>query len=68
MDLDIRRNIVNNTKNDSAEDLIKSLNEIIPAKDELVLPGFGVFFELLWQESNDEEKNNMIEKIKRRLN
>ncbi len=67
MNLDIRQNIINNTKDDSIEDLIKSLDESIPGKEELVLPGFGVFFELLWQELDPSEKKETITKIKRRL-
>ena len=57
-----------NTKKDSIQDLISSLNNIIPSDDELVLPGFGVFFELLWQELNDKEKQEIISKIKKKLN
>lgn len=68
MELDIRKNIINNTKKDSIQDLISSLNNIIPSDDELVLPGFGVFFELLWQELNDKEKQEIISKIKKKLN
>ena len=68
MELDIRKNIIENTKKDSVDDLISSLNNIIPSDDELVLPGFGVFFEILWQELNDKEKINIISKIKKKLN
>jgi len=67
MDLNIRKNIIENTKKDSVETLISSLNKIIPTDDELVLPGFGVFFELLWQDLNDKEKKDIISKIKKKL-
>ncbi len=67
MDLNIRKNIIENTKKDSVETLISSLNNIIPTDDELVLPGFGVFFELLWQDLNDKEKKDIISKIKKKL-
>lgn len=67
MDLNIRKNIIENTKKDSVETLISSLNDIIPTDDELVLPGFGVFFELLWQDLNDKEKKDIISKIKKKL-
>ena len=68
MELDIRKNIIENTKKDSINDLISSLNNIIPSDDELVLPGFGVFFEILWQELNEKEKIDIISKIKKKLN
>lgn len=67
MELDIRKNIIENTKKDSVDDLISSLNNIIPSDDELVLPGFGVFFEILWQELNEKEKKDIISKIKKKL-
>ena len=63
MELDIRKNIINNTKKDSIQDLISSLNNIIPSDDELVLPGFGVFFELLWQSSNRQKKEEIVNNI-----
>ena len=68
MDLDIRRNIIKNTKSDSIEELINSLDESIPSDEELILPGLGVFFEILWKELNKDEKINIVTKIKRRLN
>ncbi len=67
MDLDIRRNIIKNTKDDSIDDLIKSLDESIPSDDELILPGLGVFFEILWQDLNNDEKIDIVTKIKGRL-
>ncbi|HPE14450.1 MAG TPA: small acid-soluble spore protein SspI [Bacilli bacterium] len=67
MDLDIRKNIIKNTKDDSIDDLIKSLDESIPSDDELILPGLGVFFEILWQDLNNDEKIDIVTKIKGRL-
>ncbi len=67
MDFEIRKYIIENSKNDSIEQLVSSLNEVIPTKNELSLPGFGVYFEMLWQELGEKEKYDIIEKIKRRL-
>ena len=36
-------------------------------KDEITLPGMGVFFEILWLNSNEKEKNKIISIIKKGL-
>ena len=67
MNIDIRNSIKDNFKNSSNEEILESIKEAINDSDEITLPGMGVFFELLWKESNDIEKNNIIEKIKKGL-
>ena len=67
MNIDIRKSIKDNFKNCSNEDILESINEAVNDSDEITLPGMGVFFELLWKESNDNEKNSIIEKIKKGL-
>ena len=39
----------------------------IAAKDEITLPGLGVFFELIWENADQELKNELIEIIKKRV-
>jgi len=64
MNLKIRESIINNTKNDTMEETINALNETVNQEDEIALPGLGVYFELLWNKSNENEKKEIIEKIK----
>ena len=64
MNLKIRESIINNTKDDAIEELINTLNETVNQEDEIALPGLGVYFELLWNKSNENEKKEIIEKIK----
>lgn len=61
--MDIRSYIRNNFKDDDTNTIKESIYESIKSKDEVLLPGLGVFFELLWNNSNEEEKNNILEKI-----
>lgn len=68
MDLSIRKNIYENIKNDSEETLLKTINESVNEKDEVILPGLGVMFEYLWDNSTDEEKENFVKKIKTKIN
>ena len=60
MNTDIRRSIINNFNGCSKKDIIDSINDSINDSDEVVLPGLGVFFEILWKNSNDELKEKII--------
>ena len=44
MNIDIRTHIKENFKNMSLDDIKESILETISDSDEIVLPGFGVFF------------------------
>ena len=58
MEIDIRKNIINNLKNEDVKGIISIIDESITSKDELVLPGLGVILEILWNDldNNDKEK------------
>ena len=63
MSIDIRKSIKNNFKNISKNEIIESINEAINDKEDITLPGLGVFFELLWCNSNKKDKENITNKI-----
>lgn len=65
MKIDIRQNIINNFKNDNFKTLKEAIDESVEKKEELTLPGLGVFFELLWKNSDQEFKNNIVETIRK---
>ena len=67
MNIDIRKSIINNFKGNSNKEITESINESIKKADEITLPGLGVFFELLWKNSNNEEQKTIIEHIKKSL-
>jgi small acid-soluble spore protein I (minor) len=60
MNIDIRSYIMSNFKNDTKDSLKASIEDSIAEHDEETLPGLGVFFELLWNNSNDDEKNKIL--------
>lgn len=60
MNIDIRSYIMSNFKNDSKESLKASIEDSINEQDEETLPGLGVFFELLWNNSKENEKENIL--------
>ena len=67
MDINIRRHIINNFQGDDFHTLKDAIEEAVKAQDELTLPGLGVFFELIWENADQELKNNLIEIIRKRV-
>ena len=67
MDTNIRYYIINNFKGDDFSTLKNAIEESIKEQDELILPGLGVFFELVWENADQELKNNIIEIIRKRV-
>ena len=59
MDTNIRYYIINNFKGDDFSTLKNAIEESIKEQDELILPGLGVFFELVWENADQELKNQI---------
>lgn len=64
---DIRSYIINNFKNDKKDNLRNAINESIKDKDELTLPGMGVFLEIIWEDADKELQDKMLTIIMNRL-
>ena len=67
MNLDIRSHIINNFKGDDINTLRAAIEESIENNDEITLPGMGVFFELVWQDAEEELKENILEILENRV-
>lgn len=67
MDINIRESIINNFKESNIGEIKESIVSSIKDKDEITLPGLGVFFELLWNNSSDTEKDNILNILKKGL-
>lgn len=65
--IDVRKYIINNFKEDSKEDIEKSITTSIESKSEDPLIGLGVLFELMWNQSNSETKETILTNIKKGL-
>ena len=65
--IDVRKYIVNNFKDDSIEEIEKSIESSIESKNEDPLIGLGVLFELMWNYSNNDMKNTILSNIKKGL-
>ena len=65
MNIDIRGHILNNFKDASIDDIRSSIVDSINDRDEVTLPGLGVFFEILWTNSSEEIKNQILDILKK---
>ena len=64
MDIDIRKSIINNFKDSKTSDIRESIETSIKDKEEIVLPGMGVFFEILWNNSDEDKKEYILNTLK----
>lgn len=63
----MREYIINNFKEDNTSQIKEAIDSSIKSKEEDPLFGLGVLFELLWQNSDEQLKNIILEKIKKAL-
>ena len=67
-DIDVRKYIINNFKEDDIKDIEKSITTSIDSKSDDPLIGLGVLFELMWNNSSNDIKNTILTNIKKGLN
>ncbi|SDD40735.1 small acid-soluble spore protein I (minor) [Terribacillus halophilus] len=60
MDINIRSAIYANIKNNNEEQLEATIADSIDGR-EVLLPGLGVLFELIWKNASDQEKQEMVD-------
>lgn len=60
MNIDIRKHISNNFKASTVEDIKQSIEESLEKGDDITLPGLGFFFEIIWQASDQKEKESIL--------
>lgn len=65
--IDIRKYIINNFRDDDISDIRESIISSIESHDDDPLIGLGVLFEILWNNSLDEEKEKILNNIKKGL-
>lgn len=63
--IDIRRYIKNNFKDDNIEDIKSSIEDSISSKEDDPLIGLGVLFEILWNNSTKEQQTIILNNIKK---
>lgn len=64
MNISIKNHIMNNFKGASKEDIKESIVSSFNDKDEITLPGLGVFFGIVWNKCSEDEKNKILDILK----
>ena len=67
MNIDIIEYIKNNFKDSPVDEIKDSIISSINEKDEVTLPGMVLLFEILWSNSDEDTKNNILNTIKNNL-
>lgn len=67
MNISIRGYIKNNFKDSTEQEIKESIESSLQEQAEEALPGLGVFFETVWQNSNEEERNKIVSYLKKGL-
>lgn len=65
MNIDIRKSVIKNFEGSGIEDMRKSIESSIEDNEEITLPGLGVFFEILWKNSDDDDKEFILRTIEK---
>ena len=67
MDLDIRKAILHNIKENTQEELEATIVDAIQDGEEKLLPGLGYLFELIWAESDETTKVEMVNTLEKAI-
>ncbi|MFS0673009.1 small acid-soluble spore protein SspI [Ornithinibacillus sp. 179-J 7C1 HS] len=63
MNLNLRNAILSNISNNDQSQLEATIVDAIQSGEEKMLPGLGVLFELIWKQSDEQEKQEMLEAL-----
>ncbi|MFC7442889.1 small acid-soluble spore protein SspI [Laceyella putida] len=67
MNFNIRGAVIHNIHTMNPQELQELVVDSIRQGEEKLLPGLGVLFEVIWQNSSTEERNHMIETLHQSL-
>lgn len=65
MNINIRESIKKNFKSADMSDIRASIESSIADNEEITLPGLGVFFEIVWKESDSDLQDVIIKNIEK---
>ncbi len=67
MDFDLRNAILNNVKGSDEKQLEQTIVDAIQSGEEKMLPGLGVLFEVLWNNSTKDEQQEFLKNMAKGL-
>ncbi|MDC3412596.1 small acid-soluble spore protein SspI [Aquibacillus sp. 3ASR75-11] len=65
MDLNLRKAILENISDNDQSQLEATIVEAIQSGEEKMLPGLGVLFELIWEQSSESDKEEMLNTLEK---
>jgi len=65
MNLNLRQAIMNNVANNTKEELEETIVDAIERREEKMLPGLGVLFEVIWENSSEQQKEAMLSTLEK---
>jgi small acid-soluble spore protein I (minor) len=63
MNLNLRNAIIHNVTGNTQDQLEDTIVDAISNGEEKMLPGLGVLFEVIWQNSSETDKQEMIQAL-----
>lgn len=63
MNLNLRNAIVHNVSGNSQDELRDTIVDAIQTGEEKMLPGLGVLFEIIWNHSSEQERQEMLQTL-----
>jgi small acid-soluble spore protein I (minor) len=67
MNLNLRNAVIHNVSGNTQEQLEDTIVDAIQNGEEKMLPGLGVLFEVIWKNSSEQEKKEMLEALENGL-
>ena len=67
MNLNLRQAIVQRVQDKTSEELLDVIEGSIGG-DDRALPGLGVLFEIIWQHTDEDIQNTLVETLREHLN
>lgn len=63
MNINLRKAIFHNIKDNSPTELEATIADAVSLGEEKVLPGLGYLFEMIWKQSEEETREQMLEAL-----
>jgi small acid-soluble spore protein I (minor) len=67
MNLNLRNAIISNVQGNNQQELQDTILDAIQSGEEKMLPGLGVLFEVIWQNSSNDDKQEMLTTLEQAL-
>lgn len=67
MNLNLRNAVIHNVSGNTQDQLEDTIVDAIQNGEEKMLPGLGVLFEVIWNNSSEQEKKEMLEALENGL-